>query len=246
MEPAPKVRLYVEADLSAEVAISPREDQSHYLRRVMRLDAGDDIRVFNGRDGEWRATLTGATSRDCGLVPVDRLRPQHGVPDLWLGFAPVKRPHIDMIVTKATELGAARLIPTLTRHTMVNRVNVKRLRANVVEAAEQSGRLDVPVLDEPRTLDALLEEAHGRTVYWGDESGDGQSFGEALGDARGEPALLIVGPEGGFAADERDLFRRTSAATAITLGPRILRAETAAIAMLALWQAFAGDWSTRK
>ena len=246
MDLVPKIRLFVEDSIAAGAAITPRDAQAHYLRRVMRLGDGDEILLFNGADGEWRARLACEDSRRCHLVPVTLSRAQQPGPDVWLGFAPVKRPHVDLIVTKATELGAARLMPVLTRHTVVTRVNAGRLRANAVEAAEQCGRLDVPVLDEPTTLGTLLSRAAGRPLFWADETGGGRSFGKALGEVGGASALILVGPEGGFAAEERDLLRASSDAAAISLGPRILRAETAAIAMLTLWQALAGDWPDGK
>lgn len=242
MASAPKIRLYLEDGLASGATIVPRDEQTHYLRKVMRLGAGDEIAVFNGRDGEWRATLTLDGSRRCSLVAQERLRAQQKVPDVWLCFAPVKRPHIDLIATKATELGAARLVPVMTRYTMVDRVNARRLRANAIEAAEQCGRLDVPALDEPMGLDSFLAELGGRFLFWADESGGGQPLIPARDATLPGPAALLVGPEGGFSDDERTRLRDFEGALAVSLGPRILRAETAAIAMLALWQAVAGDW----
>ncbi len=243
MQTKPKIRLFVDGTIAVDSPITPSKEQMHYLRRVMRLADGDDVLVFNGKDGEWRARLACESPGDGQLIPDAVSRAQEQSPDLWLGFAPVKRPHIDMIAIKATELGVSRIVPVLTRHTVVSRVNTRRLRANTTEAAEQCGRLDVPILDEPTSLDALLSRAAGRPVFWADEAGGGQMFGSVLDATGPSPALILVGPEGGFAAEERDLLRRSSKATAISLGPRILRAETAAIAMVTLWQALAGDWT---
>lgn len=242
MASAPKIRLFVEDDLALDAVVTPRDDQAHYLRRVMRLGDGDAVALFNGRDGEWQADLVCDGARDCALRLGERLRSQHGVPDLWLGFAPVKRPHIDLIVTKATELGAARLVPVLTQFTVIDRVNARRLRANAIEAAEQCGRLDVPKLDDPVDLDGFLAKLEGRALMWADETGGGQPLPEILAEAARGPAALLVGPEGGFSDSERSRLRDISDVWAVSLGPRTLRAETAAIAMLALWQALSGDW----
>ncbi len=242
MEPVPKIRLYVDDGLAPGAAIAPRDEQAHYLRRVMRLDDGDEVALFNGRDGEWRARLACDGPRRCTLRAVERLRAQQCALDLWLGFAPVKRPHIDLIVTKATELGAARLMPVLTRFTVVDRINARRLRARTIEAAEQCGRLDLPALDEPVDLDSFLAKLNGRPVLWADESGGGQAFSRVLDPMPAGPVVLLVGPEGGFSDEERAHLRYFAGAAAVSLGPRTLRAETAAIAMLTLWQALAGDW----
>lgn len=242
MASTPNIRLHVEDALAPGVTVTPRIGQAHYLRRVMRLGDGDEVALFNGRDGEWRAELRPDGARGCSLVTRDRLRAQAFAPDVWLAFAPVKRPHVDLIATKATELGAARLTPALTRFTVVERVNDRRLRANMIEAAEQCGRLDVPVLDASGDLDGWLERLTNRSLFWADESGEGAPAVEVFGTGAAAPAALLVGPEGGFSDDERVRLRSTKGARAVSLGPRILRAETAAIAMLALWQALAGDW----
>jgi len=242
MKPVPKIRLFVDEDLASDATIMPRDEQAHYLRRVMRLSDGDEVAIFNGRDGEWRASLVCNGPRRCTLRTVDRVRAQQSAPDVWLAFAPVKRPHIDLIVTKATELGVARLVPVLTRFTVVDRVNARRLHANTIESAEQCGRLDLPTLDEPLELDGFLAKLKGRALFWADESGNGQPLSRVIDAGRPEPAALLVGPEGGFSDPERTNFRGFAGATAVSLGPRTLRTETAAIAMLTLWQALAGDW----
>ncbi len=242
MASIPKVRLYVEDDLASGAVINPRDQQVHYLRRVMRLGDGDEVAVFNGRDGEWRAALRSDGPRLGTLTASERLRAQHSVPDIWLAFAPLKRPHNDLIVTKATELGVARLVPVLTRFTVVDRVNARRLRANMIETAEQCERLDLPALDEPISLDGFLAKLDGRPLLWADESGGGQPLNPGQDTISPASAALLVGPEGGFSDDERTGLRDFDGAEAVSLGPRILRAETAAIAMLALWQVVAGDW----
>jgi 16S rRNA (uracil1498-N3)-methyltransferase len=237
----PKLRLYVDADLATGAEIAPSSDQVHYLRRVMRAGEGDAVALFNGRDGEWLATVALRGRRDAALR-VDRcLRDQTLGPDVHLAFAPVKRPHIDFLVEKACELGVARLVPVMTRFTMVERVNLDRLRANAVEAAEQSGRIDVPEIAEPVAFDAFLGgHADGRRLLWGDESGGGAPM-DLADQSEDAPATLFVGPEGGFSDDERASLRRLASSRAISLGPRILRADTAALVLLALWQASAGD-----
>jgi len=245
MTSAPKIRLFVEDDLSADEIITPRDEQAHYLRRVMRLGDGDEVALFNGRDGEWRAMLGLDGARRCTLSPSKRLRTQQSGPDVCLGFAPVKRPHIDLIATKATELGVARLAPVLTDFTVVDRVNARRLRANAVEAAEQCGRIDVPALDEPVSLDRFMAGLKDRPLLWADEGGEGRPMAALLDLTATSPVALLVGPEGGFSAAERARLHDFDGAHAVSLGPRTLRAETAAIAMLVLWQALAGDWCPR-
>jgi len=240
-------RLFVEADLSVEGEVPLAEAQHHYLRHVMRRPDGAPLLLFNGRDGEWRATFEGRGKKAGVARVVDRRREQAVEPDVWLCFAPVKRARLDYIAEKATELGAALLQPVLTQHTIVERVNVERLRANAVEAAEQSERLTVPEVRAPLVLDRLLGGwPTGRRLLMCDETGGGPPIAEVLGGldpaARGAPWAILVGPEGGFAATELDAVRRMTDVMAVGLGPRILRADTAALAALACWQALVGDW----
>ena len=240
MTGSPRIRLYVDAPLAADATVAATTDQAHYLRRVMRRGPGDAVALFNGRDGEWRAVIAEVAGKGCVMSVESRMRPQAPGPDPWLLFAPVKRQGVDFLARKATELGVARLQPVFTHRTAVSRVNVARLRANAVEAAEQCGRLDVPEVRDPMPLDAALENwPRARRLFWADEIGGGaapQAFAGAT------TAALLIGPEGGFSDDERARLRGHAAATAIDLGPRILRADTAALAALALWQATAGDW----
>ncbi len=240
-------RLFVDADLSAEGEVLLAEAQHHYLRHVMRRSDGAPLLLFNGRDGEWRATFEGRGKKAGVARVVDRRREQTVEPDVWLCFAPVKRARLDYIAEKATELGAALLQPVLTQHTIVERVNVERLRANAVEAAEQSERLTVPEVRAPLVLDRLLGDwPTGRRLLMCDETGGGPPIAEVLGSldpaARGASWAILVGPEGGFAAAELDAIRRMTDVMAVGLGPRILRADTAALAALACWQALVGDW----
>ena len=239
---APKIRLYIDAELVSGAELAPRDDQAHYLRRVMRRGDGDAVAVFNGRDGEWQATLSVRGRRSAVLHVECCLRAQSAGPDIHLAFAPVKRPHIDFLVEKASELGVARLVPVMTRFTMVDRVNLDRLRANTVEAAEQSGRLEVPQIADPVSFDEFVAGlAPDRGLYWGDESGGGVPLASAITGHEERPGCVFVGPEGSFSDAERARLRALENARAVSLGPRILRADTAALVLLAQWQTLAGD-----
>lgn len=240
-------RLFVESDLPGGNEVPLAEAQVHYLRHVMRRPDGAPLLVFNGRDGEWRATFEGR-GKKAGVAQVgERVREQAPEPDVWLCFAPVKRARIDYIAEKATELGAAVLQPVLTQHTMVERVNLERLRANAIEAAEQTERLTVPEVRDPIDLARLLAGWPAeRRLLMCDETGGGPPIADAL--AALDPAdraaswAILVGPEGGFAEVELAAIRRMKDVMAVGLGPRILRADTAALAALACWQALVGDW----
>jgi len=240
-------RLFVEADLAAGVEVPLGEAQAHYLRHVLRRVEGAALVLFNGRDGEWRATLSPHGRKAATARVVERRRPQTAEPDLWLCFAPVKRARIDLIAEKATELGVSVLQPVMTQHTAVERVNLARLRANAIEAAEQTERLSVPEVRAAVELQRLLAEwPSGRRLLMCDETGGGPPIAEALAgldlQARAAPWAIVVGPEGGFAGRELAALRRIKDVTAVGLGPRILRADTAALAALAVWQALVGDW----
>jgi 16S rRNA (uracil1498-N3)-methyltransferase len=240
-------RLFVEADLLAGSEAPLAEAQVHYLRHVMRRADGAPLLLFNGRDGEWRATLEGRGRKAAVARLGERVREQTAEPDVWLCFAPVKRARIDFIAEKATELGAALLQPVLTQHTMVERVNLERLRANAIEAAEQTERLTVPEVRAPVELARLLGAWPAeRRLLMCDETGGGPPIAEALAGldlaARTAPWAIVVGPEGGFAEGELAAIRRIKDVMAVGLGPRILRADTAALAALACWQALVGDW----
>jgi 16S rRNA (uracil1498-N3)-methyltransferase len=240
-------RLFVESDLSAGGEAALDEAQVHYLRNVMRRPDGASLLVFNGRDGEWRATLEGQGKKAAVARVGEQARKQAAEPDVWLCFAPVKRARIDYIAEKATELGVAVLQPVLTQHTNVERVNVERLRANSVEAAEQTERLTVPEVRAPVDLARLLAGwPPERRLLMCDETGAGPPIAEVLSNldasARAAPWAIVIGPEGGFAASELAALRRIKDVAAVGLGPRILRADTAALAALACWQALIGDW----
>ena len=278
------IRLHVTPDLSPGAAIAPTQDQSRYLTGVMRLKQGEDLLLFNGRDGEWRASIAEYLKRGVVLKCEEQVRPQTTGPDLELIVALVKKARVETIVEKAAELGAARVRLAVTRRTNVEHVRLDRLDAIAMEAAEQTGRLDVPVVDDPQKLDAILDgwDASRRLMFC-DETGGEPAIGALMnppplageGDPEGVegadastvsgvapstavPAVpllrslrsgggsqkwaILIGPEGGFSPEERDRLRSLPFTVAVSLGPRILRADTAAIAAMTLWQAAVGDW----
>ena len=232
-------RLFVRHDLGEGVSVPLDAGHANYLGNVLRMGAGAELLVFDGRSGEWLARVADVAKKRMTLCVARRTREPETIPDVWLAFAPVKRAQTDWLVEKTTELGAARLIPVITRRTVAERVKLERLEAIAIEAAEQCGRTRLPEIAEPMPLAKFLDRRDpGRTLYFADENG-----GEAAASAfREGPALILTGPEGGFTEDERALVRGAPNSIAISLGPRILRAETAALAALASYMAVAGDW----
>jgi len=239
-------RLFVEAALSTGADVPLDRNQANYLGNVLRLGAGSSILVFNGRDGEWRATIAGGKRPD-RLEITDRTREQDRLPDLTYVFAPLKHARLDYMVQKAVEMGVATLQPVLTRHTQVSRVNGERMRANAIEAAEQCGILSVATVEEPLMLERYLQQREAkRLLVFCDEAADlAAPLGalQAGNAAAGNGIDVLIGPEGGFADDERSLLLKQSNILRVSLGPRILRADTAAVAALTLVQAVLGDWS---
>jgi 16S rRNA (uracil1498-N3)-methyltransferase len=238
-------RLYVNADLASggEIALEP--GQAHYLRSVLRRGPGTPVVVFSRADGEWLCRIAEIGKGGARLAVEHRLREAAAEPesDLWLLFAPIKRGRIDWLVEKATELGVSALMPVWTAHCQVERLNLGRLRAHAIEAAEQSGRLTVPELLSPETLKRVIASwPSARQLIMCDESGKGEPIGDAVARLTGGPAALLVGPEGGFDDVELDAIGKLSFVTRVGLGPRVLRAETAAVAALAVFQAIVGDW----
>src|SRR5258708_1916263 len=237
-------RLFVDAALSPGESIALERNQSNYLGNVLRLSAGEKVLVFNGRDGEWQARIAGRKRPD-SLDVVAQTRPQDRLPDIAYVFAPLKHARLDYMVQKAVEMGASRLQPVLTRHTQVSRVNVERMRANVIEAAEQCGILSLAEVAEPVALDRFLEKREtSRLLVFCDEAArirnPLQALQSGLTAANGIDVLIV--PEGGFAEEERALLLRQPQTLRLSLGPRILRADTAGVAALALVQAALGDW----
>jgi len=233
-------RLFVTTVLSGDTALTIDGAQAHYLINVMRAKVGTVVKLFDDSTGEWAAEVTGTTRREVALRVGAHLRPREPVPDLWLAAAPIRRARFDLIAEKACELGVARFVPVLTRRSVVDKVKPDRLRAQMIEAAEQCGRTALPEIAEDVRLADWLPTLADRALFFADETG-GRCARESFAAHHG-PAAILIGPEGGFDDAERTAIRATPGAVAISLGPRILRAETAAIAATAAWMAVAGDW----
>lgn len=246
MSYSPSLRLFVPDDLAPDSAFALTADQARYLGQVMRRSAGERVDLFNGRDGEWQAEITELGKKNAVVTPVSQLRSQASLKPLTLLFAPVKRGAIDLIAQKATELGVTGLRPVITGRTNVDRVNTERLTSIAIEAAEQSRRMCVPVVWAPASLSDVVADWSPETpLYLMDETGEGAPVGEVLasGEARNaDSAAFLIGPEGGFTDTELDLLRALPFSKSISLGTRILRADTAALAALTCWQALCGDW----
>ncbi len=238
--PASLPRLYVEDVLDEGAMLNLEGAPANYLGAVLRLGAGAQAKLFDDRTGEWLAEIAEAGKKRLTVRVIQKLKEREPVPDLWLLFAPIKRGRIDWLVEKATELGVAHLVPVLTQRTIVDRLNLDRLRAHAIEAAEQCERTALPQLAEPQKLNKLLAAwPADRTLFFADEGG-GDAFAASSG-----PAAIMIGPEGGFTDGERAAIRAVPQARPISLGPRILRADTAAVAAISLWMAAVGDWSRR-
>lgn len=238
-----KVRLYVDQPLGAGQAVALSPDQAHYLFAVMRLGAGQHALLFNGRDGEWLAEIAAPAKRGGTLTCLAQTAPLQPPPDLWLLFAPLKKARTDFIVEKAVEMGATRILPVQTRFTNSERIRQDKLHAHAVEAAEQCGATFVPEVADLVPLDRLLSNwPADRRLLWGDEALAGRTA--HLPDLpRGQPWAILIGPEGGFAEPEKTRLRSLPQVVPVSLGPRILRADTAAVAALTLWQLRYGDWT---
>jgi 16S rRNA (uracil1498-N3)-methyltransferase len=238
-------RLFVDHPLKGDATVALDRDQSNYLGNVLRLAAGDSVLVFNGRDGEWRAAVSGRKRAD-QLTILDQIRPQDRLPDVAYVFAPLKHARLDYMVQKAVEMGAASLQPVLTRHTQVSRVNTERMRANVIEAAEQCGILSLAAVAEPLPLERYLGQRDAqRLLVFCDEAADiADPLAALKASGRTSGIDVLIGPEGGFAEEERALLLKQPDILRLALGPRILRADTAGVAALALVQAALGDWGS--
>ncbi|MEL7344658.1 MAG: 16S rRNA (uracil(1498)-N(3))-methyltransferase [Pseudomonadota bacterium] len=239
MSDALKIRLYLDQPLGAGQSLTLSRAQSHYLGTVMRLGPGAGVAVFNGRDGEWRARVEALGKREGTLEAVEQVRPQAVPPDITLAFAPIKKERTDFIVEKATELGVARIAPVLTEYSNTGRINLDRLKAHAVEAAEQCGGTYVPEISALSPLPKFLQSLDERRLIFCDE----MRAGVATTPTTPAPAALLIGPEGGFSQAERARLHALPGVETLSLGPRILRADTAAVAALTLWQAAQGDWT---
>lgn len=245
-QPSIRARLFVDTELAPARELVLADAQSHYLRSVMRATAGQWIGLFNGRDGEWLGEILDLPRSGVRLRLVEQRRPQMNSPDIWLCFAPLKKSAIDSIAAKATELGVSRLRPVVTAHTAVTRVNTQRLRANAIEAAEQCERLDVPAVDEPAPLQSVLNQwPKDRPLLVCAEAGKAIAISEAAKDLGSVPYGLLIGPEGGFSPEELDRIASLTFVQMVGLGPRILRADTAAIAALAISLGISGNLASR-
>jgi len=232
-------RLYVTDDLQAGATLDLSREQAHYLGTVLRKSLGESVRVFNGRDGEWRAEMSAVTKKSAQLTLTEPLRAPVTVPDITLLFSPVRKHRTAFIFEKGTELGVRRFQPVLTTRTQFPRLNLEKARAQVIEAAEQTERLDLPEVLPLRPLKDVLAAWGDTPILFADEAGGAVPARDALPAA---PAALLIGPEGGFTPEERAELRAMAGVTPVTLGPRILRADTAALALLSLWQSARGDW----
>ena len=232
-------RLFVQTALSTGARVELDAAQANYLGNVMRLKHGDRLLIYDRASGESLAEIVEAGKKRMTLAVDEPTRPQESVPDLWLAFAPVKKGRVDWLVEKAVELGVARLLPVVTQRTIVDKLNLERMRSHIVEAAEQCGRTSLAGIDPPMKLEALLKSRDpARTLYFADENG-----GDPVATAfKPGPALILTGPEGGFTPEEAAAIRSAPNARPVSLGPRILRAETAALAAVAAWMIAAGDW----
>jgi len=243
-------RLYVTDDLRADICLQLSRDHGHYLANVMRKKAGDEIAIFNGRDGEWLCQIEQAERKNVTIRTINQRRTQSCPPAVTLAFAPIKSARLDFIAQKATELGATRIQPLMTRRTIVNRVKTERLDANAIEAAEQSERLDIPTIGEPQKLEQYLATlADDAPILFCDETLPENSIAQSLlqmQEAKTNAAdhgwAILIGPEGGFDPTETALIKKRTGTVAVNLGPRILRADTAALSALSIWQAIIGDW----
>jgi 16S rRNA (uracil1498-N3)-methyltransferase len=237
------IRLYLPHDLNAGSEAQVAPGQAHYLAHVMRVRAGDEVLAFNGRDGEWLTQVAAISRREARLAAVRQVREQFMGPDVELIVALIKRARLETIVEKAAELGARRVRLVVTERTNADHTNVERLHAIAVEAAEQTGRLDVPEIIAPVKLAAIISAwPADRRLMFCDEAGEAPPILDVLKSATSQPWAILIGPEGGFSPDERAAVRAVAGALPVSLGPRVLRADTAAIAALSLWQGAVGDW----
>lgn len=237
-----RIRLYTPSDLAENLVINCTPEQAHYLQNVMRLSTGDTVYLFNGRHGEFAAQVTAVAKKQCQLTVKSLFAPFSATPDITLLFAPLKKDSTDFLIQKAVELGVRCLQPVITEYTNAARLRPERLEAQIIEAAEQCRRQDLPILQPTALLSEILNTwPKNKTLLYLDETGSGRSF-SAVAEQAAAPAAILVGPEGGFSEKELEILKNLPYTCGITLGKRILRAETAAVAGLSCWQALCGDW----
>ena len=241
------IRLFVDTNISLHSEITVSKEQSHYLANVMRQKTGATVLLFNGQDGEWQASIEAIAKREVTLLVREQTKPQAPEPDLWLAFAPIKKARLDFIAQKATELGVSHMIPVMTRRTIVDRVKTDRMIANAIEAAEQCERLTVPTVGDVKKLEQLLNTwPENRYLMFCDEDLTGKPAHVAVSAAanKSNPGAwgILTGPEGGFDDTERQMIRSHPRCVPVSLGPRVLRADTAVMAAISLWQSALGDW----
>ena len=236
-------RLFISSPLTQGAAIALTKEQAHYLGTVLRKSTGDSLRVFNGESGEWRAEIIELSRKGGTISLTERLRAPKSAPDIWLCFAPVRKHRTAFIIEKGTELGASEFHPLITERTQFPRLNTDKARLQAIEAAEQTERLDVPKVHEVARLQEVLSAwDESRLLIFADEAGEAKPALDVLNDIPQTPAAILIGPEGGFSHPEREMLRAKPFVTPVSLGPRILRADTAALSLLTLWQAVRGDW----
>ena len=239
-----KIRLYVEESLNQGVSIRVHDGKVNYIANVMRRKIADEVVLFNGKDGEWLSQIGHISKKEIGLNVIKKLKDQKPEPDVWLVFAPIKVGRIDYMIEKAVELGVASLHPVITERTIVTRVNIDRLQAHAVEAAEQCERLNVPKVNTEEKLHKLIEKwPSDRAIIFCDETGRGRPIVELLPEIKENKYAIFIGPEGGFTENEFKLLLKMKNVYPLHLGPRVMRADTAAISALACFQALKGDWS---
>ena len=238
-----KYRLFAKQTIDVADLWIPDAGQAHYLLNVLRLTKGDEIKLFDGKNGEFIGQICDVSKKSCSVKILQKTREMQICPDIWLLFAPVKKDKTDFIIAGATELGVAKIWPTITRFTLSEKVKKERYEAQVIEAAEQCRRLDIPQIEEPQSLEKILQNwPHERILYFMDETGNGADIQTVFQSQTKSSAAILVGPEGGFAEDELHLLRQKAFAKGVSMGKRILRAETAVISALSCWQAICGDW----
>jgi len=239
-------RLYFDMPLNEGVTLILPKEQAHYLGNVLRKREGDEVRIFNGQNGEWRAEILAMSKKSIEVVVKEQLRMPRYCPDITLCFALIRKHRTQFIIEKATELGVRTLQPVLTARTQFPKINIDKARLQVIEAAEQTERLDLPIIEPLIKLDTLLSNWDSKKpLIFADEAGDALPALSAL-KSLSEPSAILIGPEGGFTPQEREILRGHNFVTAVSLGPRILRADTAALSLLTLWQAVQGDWGQKK